>query len=204
MNTNKKNNEDDMDMLVMQQPRLLNQMRLSLLTKQRKIMLWDEVTDDSIFEVIYGLNKLMTIDEKSGEKLPIEIHIKSNGGLVTSGLALISLMEEMKDNGYIIKTYNDSVAYSMGFLIFICGSERISYKYSRFMYHEMSAGTFGKYKEMTEQLEELSAFRNTLCDITKKYTTMSQALLDEYHMHKTDKYFSAEELKSHKGVDKII
>ena len=56
-------------------------MRLSLALKQRKIFLKDYVTEDTIFECVYCLHRLMDIDNKVGTKEPIEIYINSNGVL---------------------------------------------------------------------------------------------------------------------------
>lgn len=46
------------------------------------------------------------MDNKLKKKEPIELYINSNGGLVTECMSLISLIEQMKEDGYTIITIN--------------------------------------------------------------------------------------------------
>lgn len=197
--------KNESDFMALKQPNMLiNQMKLSLVLNQRKIFLYDEVTEDSVFECIYYLYKLMDIDNHTGEKSPIDIYINSNGGYVADGLTLISLIEHMKDMGYEINTINMGRAFSMGFVIAICGTHRKAYRYSRYMAHDGSAGCFGKIQEMEERLEENKQMSKIMFDIIIKYTSITSEQLNDWKERKLDKFFSAEELLELKGVDEIL
>jgi len=185
-----------------QQNGLINQMKLSLVLNQRKIFLYDEVTENSVFECIYYLYKLMDMDNRSEEKPPIEIYI--NSGLVDDGLTLISLIEHMKEIGYKITTINMGRAYSMGFVISICGSHRKSYRYGRYMAHDISAWTYGKAQQMEQDIEDMKISRKVIYDIIQKYTSITLEQLTEWQEKKLDKYFSAQEFLELKGVDEIL
>lgn len=183
---------------------LVAQMKLSLVLNQRKIFLYDDVSENSIFECIYYLYKLMDMDKRTGEKSPIDIFINSNGGYVDDGLTLISLIEYMKDNGYDITTINMGRAYSMGFMISICGTHRKSYRYGRYMVHDISSCAYGKAQQMQEDIEDMKISRAVLYDIIQKYTSITLEQLTEWQEKKIDKFLSAQELLELKGVDEIL
>jgi ATP-dependent Clp protease protease subunit len=183
---------------------LIPQMKLSLALNQRKIYLYDDVCENSIFECIYYLDKLRDIDSVSGEKKPIEILINSNGGYIYEGLALISTIEMMKDSGYEIITTNVSKAFSMGFIISLVGSKRYSYRHSFFMVHDASTGMWGKIAELKEELAQTTKVRNAILDITTKYSNLTMEQLMDWIDHKQDVYFNAEEALELGIIDKII
>lgn len=180
------------------------QMKMSLALNQRKVFLLGEITEDSIFECMYYIYKIISIDKIIEEKLPIEIVVNSIGGSVYDGLSLISLIDQLIESGYNVKTVNVGKAFSMGFVISICGSERISYKYSRYMIHDISAGTIGTLDSMMKDIEEYNYLRNTVYDIISKKTKITIDQLSEWHEKKIDKFFSAEEALQFGLIDKII
>ena len=202
MGLTQKNESEYME--IKQSNGLISQMKLSLVLNQRKIFLYDEVTDNSIFECIYYLYKLMDMDNMADEKPPIEIYINSRGGYVEDGLTLISLIEYMKDIGYEITTINMGRAYSMGFVLSICGTHRKAYRHARYMVHEVASGTINKLQQMIEDVEEAKILGDTADKIILKYTDISKEELMNWHERKFDKYFSAQELMELKGVDEIL
>jgi len=181
------------------------QMKFSLAVNQRKILLYDEVSEDSVTEVIYYLNKIRDIDNKlNKEKEPIEIQINTNGGFVADGLALVSLIESMKSEGYKIITTNIGKAYSMGFILAICGSERRAYRYSHYMYHDISYGAYGKHNDVVDAIECSEYFRGVIKEIILKYTAMTPEQIDEYNSTRKDRFFTPNEVLELKGVDTIV
>lgn len=181
------------------------QMELSLVTNQRKIFINEDITEDSVFKYMYYLDKLVDLDnQRGGIKQPIELCINTNGGSVYDCFTLISKIEYMKDNGYHIITTNIGRAFSAGFLISICGSERRAYRLARYMYHDVSSGTFGKYYEMKESLEEVKILSEMISDIVCKYTNLTRENLQDINKYKLDRYYSASEILDLKGVDIIL
>lgn len=183
---------------------LVYQMRLSLALKQRKVFLNDYVTEDSIFECVYCLHRLMDIDKRLGKKEPIEIFINSNGGLLTECLSLISLIEQMKDMGYHIITINSGKAYSAGFFLSLIGSERKSYRYAEYMYHSLSAATMEKVQQMIEDVEHFKQSQELIHRIVTKYTNIPIEELMEVDKCKIDRYYTAEEMLKYNAVDVIL
>lgn len=183
---------------------LMNQMRLSMCLSQRKVILNDNVSDDTIFECVYYLHKLIDIDKKCGCKKPIEIYVNTNGGSVYDGFSLISLIEQMKDDGYEIITINTGKAFSMGFWIALCGSVRKAYRYSSYMYHDIACGIYGKGQEIKETVEELDRLSLMGRDILKKYINITDEEYDDIILRKVDKFFSPEDILNKKGIEEIL
>lgn len=198
-------NYSQKDSAELQMNPMTHQMKFSLAMNQRKILIYDLVSEHSVLEGIYYLNKLRENDQRfhKEEKLPIEIQINTNGGLVEDGLTLISLIEQMKDEGYHIITTNIGRAYSMGFLLSICGSERRAYRYARYMYHDMSFGLIGSYKEFTDAVADMQILKGYIAEIVTKYTKLTNKELDDIEFMKVDRYFTPQELKAVGGVDAI-
>ena len=183
---------------------LIYQMKLSLALKQRKIFLNDYVTEDSIFECVYYLHRLMDIDNRIGKKEQIEIIINSNGGLVTECLSLVSLIEKMKDDGYHIITINSGKAYSAGFVLSLVGSERRAFRRSQYMYHNVSAGTIDKLQTMIEDIEHFKKEQKMLHDIITTYTKIPEDELLELDRYKIDKFYTPDEMLKLGAVDIIL
>lgn len=183
---------------------LVPQMRLSLALNQRKIFLYDDVEEDSIFECIYYLNRIIDIDNRTGEKPPIDIFINSNGGSVYDCFSLISMIEKMKDDGYEIRTINAGKAFSAGFIISIVGSKRISYRYSSYMVHDVSTISKGSIQTIVEDIEESKRLREIINGIIYKYTNISKEDLENWQARKIDKFFSAKEALDLKITDEVM
>lgn len=170
----------------------------------RKIYIIDDITSETIFEYMYYLNKIVESDKLCGEKKPIEILVNSGGGSAIDGFSLISLIEQLKDDGYTIITTNIGLSGSMAFAISICGSIRKSYRYSRYMCHDVSFGFNGKSKEVVDMLKEANILRGIYEDIIKKYVNISDEELQEIFEKKIDRYYSPQELMDMNGVDEIL
>lgn len=181
------------------------QMRYSLAMNQRKIIIADEVDTDSILEAKYYLDKLRYMDNRFHKDIqPIEIQVNTVGGSVEDGFSLIALIEQMKRDGYTIITTNVGRGYSMGFYLSICGTIRQSYPYSRYMYHDVCYGAYGKHGDILDTLEYVSFFREVGLDLITKYTNIRKEDVRYYNDHKKDKFFSPTEMMELKGVDKIV
>ena len=171
--------------------------------QQRKIFLYDDIDEESSFEFINCVNKLCFLDDKIGKREPIEILINSGGGIVYYGLTIISTIEQLKDMGYSVITTNMGICASMAFVISICGSKRYSYKYSTYMYHDISSSTYGKLQSMKEDIQDLCKMKEIVDNIVIKYTDIKLEDIHNWCERKIDKYFyipEALELKISDGV----
>ena len=71
---------------------IYNEMLVQSVLKNRKIWFNDEVDDISCTKAIYYLEKLEKIDKINNKKEKINLVMNSPGGIVYSGLMLISKM----------------------------------------------------------------------------------------------------------------
>lgn len=199
--SNVRNDADsDFPMKLLDKDRMISQLAF----QNRKLMVYDDVDDASMFRCIYTLMRIREADKKLGTKEPIEILINSCGGTVYDGLSLISLIENMKDDGYTIITTNMGYAFSMGFLISIVGSVRKSFRYATYLHHDMSSMNYGKLAFMEEEINDMRILRKRVDDIVLKYTKLTQADLDEINNKKLDKRFTAEEALALKICDEVL
>lgn len=184
-----------------------NSIKKNLAIYQRKILINQEITNESVTEAIYYLYTLMDLDrEESVEKnpKPIDILLNTPGGSVWDGLILVSLIEQMKDMGYTINTTAIGTAASMGFIIFITGSNRYSYRHAQFMLHDISTMMGGKVKDLEESMEDLRKCQKQVFDIIKKYTCVPDEKLKEWIDHKRDMFFYPDEAAELGIVDKVL
>lgn len=181
-----------------------NSYKKNLAIYQRKILINSEITNESVTEAFYYLQTLKSLDEEEGTKEPIEILLNTPGGSVWDGLILVSMIEQMKDAGYTINTTAIGTAASMGFIIFITGSNRYSYRHAQFMLHDISTMMGGKVKDLEESMEDLKKCQKQVFDIIKKYTHVPDEKLKEWTDHKRDMFFYPDEAVELGIVDKVL
>ena len=184
-----------------------NSIKKNLAIYQRKILINSDITNESITEAIYYLYTLMDLDREEGmEKSPkpIDILLNTPGGSVWDGLILVSLIEQMKDAGYTINTTAIGTAASMGFIIFITGSNRYSYRHAQFMLHDISTMMGGKVKDLEESMEDLKKCQKQVFDIIRKQTHVADEKLIEWVDHKRDMFFYPNEAVELGIADKVL
>lgn len=74
----------------------------------------------------------------------VNIHIESNGGLVTPALSIIDVMNKYKKMGWTINTYASGFVASAAVPIFVTGNNRIASSKTIFMVHPMSMNGYEK------------------------------------------------------------
>lgn len=174
----------------------------------RNIVINQNVNTETMYKAIYWLKKIKTIDDKNNipveNRQPINIYINSYGGEVYEGLALISLIKNMQEKGYIINTYSESKSMLMGFVIFCVGTNRYMSRYSTLMYHSVSSVTYGKVQEMIENIDEVIRLDELIKSIITEHTDIQREILDEITKCKKDWYINSDEALKHKIATEII
>lgn len=155
-----------------------------------------EVTEDSMAESIYWLDKIVRLYEL--EKTPIkdrviDVIINSYGGTVYECLGLCSAIDKYKKQGYKFRTHCLSKGMSCGFILFCMGDERIVYKYSTLMYHSVSSMAFGKVQEIKENLKETDRLDNIMMEIVLENSNIDRNKLEECKKFKIDWYIQPNE-----------
>jgi len=147
------------------------------------------------------LKKIYEIHNITYEPKPIKMVIDSYGGQVYSCFGLLSVMER---NQTPIHTIVTGCAMSCGFMMLICGHKRFAHKLSTPLYHQASSGSWGKLKDMEEDIKETQRLQALLESITLDKTTISAKRLKEVYEKKFDWFMTAEEALKLGVVDEIL
>jgi len=120
------------------------------LLKQRKVLLWGEINDNSAREVI---EQLMYLDSLESGK-PITLIINSPGGHVHSGFTMYDLIHGLESPVHMQCT---GMAASMASILLSAGTKgkRLIHAHARVMIHQPSGGIGGPYADISIQADEL-------------------------------------------------
>lgn len=184
------------------------EMVIQSLLKDRRIILNEEVNENSMQKLRLSLLKIKRIDDKCeikiGERKPIEIVISSYGGSIYDCLGTIGLIEQFKNEyKYEIITICSTKAMSCGALLLMSGSKRIIYKYATILIHKLSNTLWGNYDQMQIGHEEHVRIQNLLEKFIVDNTNIPMDLLKE-KTFALDWYISPKECLDLGIVDKII
>lgn len=89
----------------------------------------------------------------------IYIHLNTHGGNLETGVQMINAMQNSQAQ---IVTVLESVAYSLGTLIFLAGDQMVVNDNCVMMFHNFRGGVIGKGNELTSQLEATVKWFSTL------------------------------------------
>lgn len=149
----------------------------------RTFLLSDEVDNESIGKLLWGIIDLIREDdekdkkEKGYERKPIKLYINSLGGSVYDMWGLIDVMLSSKTP---IHTYCVGSAMSAAFKIFLAGQKRFCYKHSTFMYHQMTVyGGYQKYQDVVEGKDEMDALNRQLEEFVIERTKLTRRQINE-------------------------
>jgi ATP-dependent Clp protease, protease subunit len=176
--------------VLLPQDRIIEEMKLNSAIRDRRIFVNEVIDSDVSFKTVYFLDRIVSLDNKSNipisERESIEILIDSPGGHISSGLSIISKVEELKDIGYKIITTDQASASSMAFMLLIVGSERRAYRYSNALAHQPSQWIGGTLQELEDEISELKRLWNLMKMLILKYTKIPESRLDEVKEKKQD------------------
>lgn len=180
----------------------------SLSYKGSSIYINDEIQEDDgiIFEQI--LEEIFDSYEEKGILMNIDIHINSEGGSVDAGLNIISQIENLKANGTKVNTIIKEKAFSMAFLIAICGTHREMRKYAKLILHPswyliegevpLTITTMRKWVENTNETWKI------FCDIVSSQTKITQKMLDKIYKSGEDYEINSTKALEFGCVDTIL
>lgn len=185
----------------------LNEMYLSQALHNRTIHFVEEFERESCYKAIYLMERIERLDDE--ENLPVEKRVinivwASYGGSAYGCLALISVIERLKEKGYTINSHVQSMAMSAGFFTSIVCTHRTIARHAYLMCHQLSSGAFGTLQSMENEIEHSKDLNDRMLKITEKYTNITmKELLDMKNSNK-DWFMNAEEALSLGCVDEII
>lgn len=157
---------------------------------------WRDSDEDDITDLAFV--KALRAMEKKHDR--INIRINSPGGSIFHGNAIIAAMKNSKAE---IHTYNDGLAASMGFGIWLAGEVRHMNETSLAMAHSASTITFGNAKDHQETIDLLNKIDQTLINNMASSSGKTKEYIQENFFDHSDHYLNAEDCKELGLINKV-
>ena len=164
--------------------------------KYRKILLSEDITKDSVRDIIKEIMEINEDDDykeilyKDWTRDPIQLFINSFGGSAYDGLALIDIIKTSRTP---VHTISIGSCMSMGFWIYLAGHKRYVGKHTTLMFHDITGWVHDKTSAVKQELDELLRLQKLCCDEITSTSTITQEELNRYIERKAEWYISAQE-----------
>ena len=136
---------------------------------------------------------------------PINIYLSTYGGVIYD---MFSIYDEIKQltGEYEVFIHCVGKIMSAGTIIMLAVDldHRIAYSNTTFMFHSLSGFSYGKMKDMEENLEESKRLHKMMWKIYKENTSIPEDKLEEVYKCKKDWFLSADQAKKYKIISKVI
>jgi len=133
------------------------------------------------------------------EPKPIKLYITSGGGLVYQ---VFSAIDTIRGMTIPVHTYVKGFAASAATLLSLSGKRRYITENSYMLIHELRAGMWGKYSQLKDAYENMTALNDHIKNYYIKNTKMTKEELDE--QMKQDVIWSPEKCIEKGLVDEIV
>ena len=130
---------------------------------------------------------------------PLYLHINSFGGSVFAGF---SSVDHILNSKVPVHSVVDGCAASAATIMSVVASERYMHKHAFMLIHQLSAGSWGKYEELKDDMQNNDLIMNKIKDIYKEYTKIPSKKLDE--VLKRDLWWDAKTCLEYGLIDEII
>jgi len=148
------------------------------------------------------VDELLCTALKNGFGRPkIYLHVNSYGGYIFSGVSAMDTILRLKEFADIITIVEGGVA-SAGTFVSVVGTERWMTRSSYMLIHQLSSATFGKYRELKDDMKNNEELMKMIKNVYAQYTEVPTEELDKILDH--DLWWDAETCLKYKLVDKII
>ena len=132
------------------------------------------------------------------EPAKIQLRINSYGGSVFAGLAAV---DYIKQSPVPVTSIIEGCAASAATIISVCAHHRQIAPNAFMLIHQLSAGMWGKYEEMKDQMDNSDRLMRIIKDIYIEHTKIPRKKLNE--IFKKDLWFDAETCLEYGLVDEI-
>lgn len=172
---------------------------------ENTIFFYTDVTEQSALDLnqaLYELdNKLKNTFNFLGPDFSphIKLRINSYGGSLFAGLAILDTIRNLASQ---VHTYIDGSAASAATIISIAGAKRYIGKNSMMLIHQLSTGTYGKFSELEDDMENNKRLMRMIKDIYKQYTKVPMKNIDEILKH--DLWFDSAKCLEFGLVDEVL
>jgi ATP-dependent protease ClpP protease subunit len=148
------------------------------------------------------VDELLYTALKNGFGRPkIYLHVNSYGGYIFSGVSAMDTILRLKEFADIITIVEGGVA-SAGTFVSVVGTERWMTRNSYMLIHQLSSTTFGKYRELKDDMKNNEELMKMIKNVYTKYTQVPPEEVDKILDH--DLWWDSETCLKYKLVDKII
>ena len=130
---------------------------------------------------------------------PLYLHINSFGGSVFAGF---SSVDHILNSKVPVHSVVDGCAASAATIMSVVASKRYMHKHAFMLIHQLSAGSWGKYEELKDDMQNNDLIMNKIKDIYKEYTKIPSKKLDE--VLKRDLWWDAKTCLEYGLIDEII
>ena len=163
----------------------------------RKIFLWDAITDETAAAAVA---KLLYLDMLDHEK-EITFYISTPGGSISAGMSIYDTMKLIKAPVKVVVT---GIAMSMGSILLSAAPKgrRFLFPSARVMIHQPYGGATGQARDVSIAANEILRWRAKINEILSKTTGKPVAQIEKDSDR--DFYMTAEEALKYGIVDKVI
>lgn len=152
-------------------------------------------------DTLHALSNKLRIQaiEFGGEVPPVELHINSFGGSISSGIAALDAVRRcpVKVNAIV-----DGMCASAGTFPFMVAGHRRMNKNSFMMIHQLSSGFWGSYESLKDDIKNSTEFMKLIRRVYQEHTKIPKKQLDEILKH--DLWFDAEKCLKLGMTDEIV
>lgn len=130
---------------------------------------------------------------------PINLYINSYGGSVFAGFSSVDHIMNCK---VPVHTIVDGCAASAATLMSVVGDHRMIHKHAFMLIHQLSAGSWGKYEDLKDDMTNNDLLMRKIKGIYEEYTKIPKKQLNEILKH--DLWWDAKTCLEYGLVDEII
>lgn len=151
---------------------------------ENNVYFYGDITEQNALElnsILYDLDRKLAATCLFLDAKPvIHLHINSYGGSLFAGLATVDVIRNLRCE---VHSYVEGAAASAATIISVVCAKRTIGKYSKMLIHQLSSGSYGKYTELEDDMENNKHLMQTIKTIYKEYTKVPMKKLDEILKH---------------------
>ena len=170
---------------------------------ENNIYFYGDILEGNALELnaaLFELDKKLSVAKVYLDVKPIiNLRINSYGGSLFAGLATVDVLRNLNCE---VHSYIEGAAASAATIISVACKKRFIGKYSKMLIHQLSAGTYGKFTELEDDMENNKHLMDTIKDIYKAYTNLPMKKLNEILKH--DLWFDSRTCLEYGLVDEIV
>ena len=200
---------EQLELLMGEEPPIdIGQLLETEMVTTRTLYINDEISDETISHIIMLIHKFNRDDHglKQEEKIPVLLHISTQGGALYSAFNLIGAIEASKTP--IVGIVEGGICMSAGIPIFLACHYRVISRHSTFLYHDLrtSGGSDGHMTlaEMKNTYAHYDHLQNRIDEYIAERTSIPIKKLKKKRKKNVDWYLTLKDLERYGFYDELI